>query len=248
MWQTVPKSTTEYSFVSKTTVQEASTTEPSTIKASRDTLSTTDGRQALLSAALKAFAEFGMNGVSLRKITAQAGQLNQSAVRYHFGDKEGLVAAVLAEVMATLAPFQASSLAQLKAQPADHAWTARELTQLMCDPFLMLFMDGDSGLRRIRFLSRLTWQEGGKGQAMLVAAVQPYFSQFTEALHALSPKKPATALALHIYLTVNTLIHGLADVTLLQAQPVLGLDKLLSAEPEAILDYFYNYLAGGLGS
>lgn len=220
----------------------------STSEASNATFSTAEGRKALLSAALQAFAEFGMNGVSLRRITAQAGQLNQSAVRYHFGDKEGLVAAVLADVMATLAPFQASAVAQLNAHPADQAWTARALTQLMCEPFLLLFMDGESGLQRIRFLSRLTWQEGGKGQAMLVAAVQPYFIQFTEAMHALSPQKPAAAAALHIYLTVNTLIHGLADVTLLQAQPVLGLDKLLTAEPEAMLDYFYNYLAGGLGS
>jgi len=208
----------------------------------------TEGRQALLTAALKAFAEFGMNGVSLRTITAQAGQLNQSAVRYHFGDKEGLVAAVLADVMAKLAPFQSESLARLQAQPAAHAWTPRELTQLMCQPFLQLFLDGPLGLQRIRFLSRLTWQAGGKGQALLVAAVQPYFIQFTEALMRLSPDKPAAAVALHTYLTVNTLIHGLADVTLLQTQPVFGLDTLQTTHPGALLDYFYSYLAGGLGS
>ena len=53
---------------------------------------------------------------------------------------------------------------------------------------------------------------------------------------------------LHAYLTVNTLIHGLADASLLQAQPVFGLDTLQSTHPGALLDYFYNYLAGGLGS
>ena len=213
-----------------------------------DALSMTEGRQALLTAALKAFAEFGMNGVSLRSITAQAGQLNQSAVRYHFGDKEGLVAAVLADVVAKLAPFQRESLAQLQARAEGQVWTARELTQIMCQPFLQLFLDGPTGLQRIRFLSRLTWQEGGKGQALLVAAVQPYFMQFTAALMQLSPEKPAAAVALHTYLTVNTLIHGLADVTLLQTQPVFGLDTLQSTHPGALLDYFYNYLAGGLGS
>lgn len=213
-----------------------------------DALNMTEGRQALLAAALKAFAEFGMNGVSLRSITAQAGQLNQSAVRYHFGDKEGLVAAVLADVMAKLAPFQRESLAQLQARADGRVRTARELTQIMCQPFLQLFLDGPTGLQRIRFLSRLTWQEGGKGQALLVAAVQPYFMQFTEALMQLSPEKPAAAVALHTYLTVNTLIHGLADVTLLQTQPVFGLDTLQSTHPGALLDYFYDYLAGGLGS
>lgn len=226
-------------FVSQTLVLEP---------VSDDALSMKEGRQALLTAALKAFAEFGMNGVSLRSITAQAGQLNQSAVRYHFGDKEDLVAAVLADVMAKLAPFQRESLAQLQARTDAQVWTARELTQIMCQPFLQLFLDGPLGLQRIRFLSRLTWQEGGKGQALLVAAVQPYFMQFTEALVKLSPEKPAAAVALHTYLTVNTLIHGLADVTLLKTQPVFGLDTLQNAQPGAMLDYFYNYLAGGLGS
>ncbi|MEK6788628.1 MAG: TetR/AcrR family transcriptional regulator [Pseudomonadota bacterium] len=213
-----------------------------------DALPLSDGRQALLAAALKAFAEFGMNGVSLRAITAQAGQLNQSAVRYHFRDKDGLVAAVLADVMAELAPHKASALAQLQARAEDQPWTARELTEVMCRPFLFLFLQGPIGLQRIRFLSRLTWQEGGKGQAILVAALQPYFMHFVAALLLLSPGKPAAAMALHAYLTVNTLIHGLADASLLQAQPVFGLDTLQSTHPGALLDYFYNYLAGGLGS
>ena len=114
--------------------------------------------------------------------------------------------------------------------------------------FLFLFLQGPIGLQRIRFLSRLTWQEGGKGQAILVAALQPYFMHFAAEFLLLSPGKPAAAMALHAYLTVNTLIHGLADASLLQAQPVFGLDTLQSTHPGALLDYFYDYLAGGLGS
>ena len=207
-----------------------------------------EGRQALLTAALKSFAEHGLNGVSLRTITAQAGQLNQSAIRYHFRDKEGLVAAVLADVMAALAPHQAQALAQLTARGSELPWTMRELTQVMFQPFLMVYLGGSLGLQRIRFLSRLTWQEGGKGQAMLVSAVQPYFLQYTATLQALAPQKSEAALALHTYLTVNTLIHGLADASLLQAHPVFGLDTLHETQPGALLNYFYDYLAGGLAS
>lgn len=217
-------------------------------RAAHSPQTTPDGRQALLAAALSAFAEFGLSGVSLRTITARAGQFNQSAVRYHFGDKDGLVTAVLAEVMAELAPHQASALAQLQARPTEQAWTQLELTQIMCQPFLLLFLQGPIGLQRIRFLSRLTWQEGGKGQVMLVTAVQPYFIEFASVLGQLTPGKPAVAVALHIYLTVNTLIHGLADTSLLQTLPIFGLDTLQSTQPDAMLDYFYRYLAGGLGA
>lgn len=205
-----------------------------------------DARAALLQSALRAFAHHGINGVSLRTVTAQAGQLNQSAIRYHFGGKEGLVQAVLEDVMARLAPHQAESLAQLAGKPAEHPWTAREVTEMLCQPFLMLFMSGSDGLNRIRFLSRLTWQEGGKGQALLVAAVQPYFMCFTPALRRLNPGRSDEAVALKTYLAVNTLIHGLADVTLLGAHPVFGLDSLRATRPDHMLDYFYSYIAGGL--
>ncbi|MDN4162341.1 TetR/AcrR family transcriptional regulator [Nocardioides abyssi] len=52
-------------------------------------------RQLLVDAALRAFAEHGVHNASLLEITRQAGQRNRGAVHYHFGSREGLVAAVL---------------------------------------------------------------------------------------------------------------------------------------------------------
>ncbi len=204
-----------------------------------------DARQALIVAALAAFAEHGINGVSMRTVTAHAGQLNQSAISYHFGNKEGLVAAVLAHVMAGLRSGQDAALVELATRKSG-AWPARELTRIMCDPFVSLYRTGHHGQQAIRFMSRLTWQEGGKGQALLVAAVQPYFGRFAPAFLAINPGKPLDAMALQIYLAVNTLIHGLSDVTLLSQQPVQGLDSSSTQQPERLIEFFYDYIAGGL--
>ena len=46
-------------------------------------------------AATRAFAEHGVTNASLLDITRQAGQRNRGAVHYHFGSREGLLAAVL---------------------------------------------------------------------------------------------------------------------------------------------------------
>ena len=54
-------------------------------------------RAALIDAAERLFAERGSDGVSLREITSAAGATNASAVQYHFGDRRGLVRAVLAK-------------------------------------------------------------------------------------------------------------------------------------------------------
>jgi AcrR family transcriptional regulator len=49
----------------------------------------------LIEVAERLFAQHGLDGVSLRQIAAEAGTLNNSAVRYHFGSKEALVTAII---------------------------------------------------------------------------------------------------------------------------------------------------------
>jgi AcrR family transcriptional regulator len=56
-----------------------------------------DSRTMLLDAAERLFAQNGIEGVSLREIAVEAGQRNNSAVHYHFGDKQGLIDALLAD-------------------------------------------------------------------------------------------------------------------------------------------------------
>lgn len=56
-----------------------------------------DTRQAIISAAERLFAAHGIDGVSLREINRSAGQSNTGAVQYHFGDRDGLVLAVIAK-------------------------------------------------------------------------------------------------------------------------------------------------------
>lgn len=56
----------------------------------------TDARQRLLEAALALFAEHGYSGASTRSI-AQAAGTNLAAIRYYFGDKQGLYRAAFIE-------------------------------------------------------------------------------------------------------------------------------------------------------
>jgi AcrR family transcriptional regulator len=52
-----------------------------------------DTKSRLLTVAERLFAEHGFAGVSVRQLTAAAG-VNLAAVNYHFGSKEGLLAAI----------------------------------------------------------------------------------------------------------------------------------------------------------
>lgn len=51
-------------------------------------------RLAIIEAAEQLFARHGVDGVSMRDVAAAAGQLNNSAVQYHFGGRDNLLLAV----------------------------------------------------------------------------------------------------------------------------------------------------------
>ena len=56
-------------------------------------------KEALLSAAERLYAERGLDAVSMREITREAGQKNSTALQYHFASKQILVHAILTRRM-----------------------------------------------------------------------------------------------------------------------------------------------------
>lgn len=76
-----------------------------------------EARTALLDAAERLFAVQGVETASLRDICIEAGQRNNSAVQYHFGDREGLVAAVFTRRMDAINELRRTMIHDLD---ADH--------------------------------------------------------------------------------------------------------------------------------
>jgi AcrR family transcriptional regulator len=74
-----------------------------------------DGRTRLLDTAERLLDQHGIDGVSLRAVTLAAGHRNASAVNYHFGNREQLVAAVLERRRAGLEESRQARLDALEA-------------------------------------------------------------------------------------------------------------------------------------
>jgi AcrR family transcriptional regulator len=68
-------------------------------------------KDRLLASAERLFAEYGIEAVSARRIALAAGQKNQSAIRYHFGSKDDLLAALLARRIGEINERRAEMLA-----------------------------------------------------------------------------------------------------------------------------------------
>ncbi len=79
-------------------------------------------RDVLIREAMKLFAERAIDAVSLREIVQKAGQGNQSAIHYHFKDKQGLVIAVAEFVRARFERSARSSGWSTTARCATRTW------------------------------------------------------------------------------------------------------------------------------
>lgn len=72
----------------------------------------------LLQTAERLFARHGVENVALTQIVAQAGQKNRSALHYHFGDRAGVLAAVLNHRLAAINARREAMMDALPASPS----------------------------------------------------------------------------------------------------------------------------------
>ncbi|MFJ5231166.1 TetR/AcrR family transcriptional regulator [Kitasatospora sp. NPDC088391] len=81
-------------------------------------------RERLIRAAERRFAADGVHGAQLREVVREAGQANPSAVQYHFGSREGLLEAVMAERQQRTERALAARLPEPEGQPLDELLAA----------------------------------------------------------------------------------------------------------------------------
>lgn len=111
-----------------------------------------DTRLALIRAAEVLFAERGFDAVSLREVSVAAGQANNSAVGYHFGNREGLVDAILARHSW---PIQDRYVAQIEALERHGELSVRALVEIMALPIIQKLDDADGGWAYLSLCAQL---------------------------------------------------------------------------------------------
>jgi AcrR family transcriptional regulator len=88
-------------------------------------------RRRILKAASRVFAEQGYEGASIRDIVTRA-DVNQAAINYHFGSKEGLYRAILELALAALTNADAAAGNSGRTREAElRAFVSRQLRPLL---------------------------------------------------------------------------------------------------------------------
>lgn len=163
-----------------------------------------EAKTRILDAAERLFAERGVESVSLRDVAAAAGQRNNSATQYHFGDRAGLVAAVFARRMQRVGERRA-----LLAHQIERAGDERDITALvlaLVGPLAEVVCE--TGGWCARFLVRIYWDGFAMravGELPQAAFVEPISTHLHAALSDLDGAVRASRINQLAMLLVTTL-------------------------------------------
>ena len=138
----------------------------------------------LIEAAEALMAEGGVAGVSLREISRAAGQGNNNAVQYHFGDLAGLIGAIQRKRLVEIERRRADMLAAARAE--DRLGDLRRLTDILYRPLLdQRTADGEQ--RYARFLLAVLSSPGAFGLDMSLFDAMPVSREVLRLMQAAAP-------------------------------------------------------------
>lgn len=167
-------------------------------------------RARFVDAAQRLFAERSVDSVSLSEITVAAGQKNRNALQYHFGNRAGLLQAIIDSHAPRVHAHRQriiDAIEQDTLSPASAA--ARALVQPLTD----YVVESDDAIYYVKILSQVAILNS----AMLDPKDQSGFSfqrdkrlyaLFGDALAHLEPEE----IQHRIFLSVTLTFHGIADI------------------------------------
>lgn len=162
--------------------------------------------EALIRAAERLFGERGIGAVSMREVAVAAGQGNNSAVRYHFGSRDGLIDAIFTYRMGRIDERRRAMLAAA----GDHP-DLRTLIQAFIFPLAESIGHEDGVSWYARFLRQVVFDPGFEVFAPPRDDVARGLMAVVEGLHAHARHLPEAIRRRRILQVAELVVHALAD-------------------------------------
>jgi AcrR family transcriptional regulator len=159
-------------------------------------------RRKLLDAALALFAERGISGSTMREIRIAAGQSNTAALQYHFGDRAGLLRALLERELPPLVARRKELLAS-----TDDPWSVAAVFVL---PFAEMATGSEHQKLVVRFLSQLLDDHSLTFHEILELVGDTGTYEAYGLLHQHFPRIPEPLLWERVAVATNSFVHAAA--------------------------------------
>ncbi|AQA18997.1 hypothetical protein BST95_12840 [Halioglobus japonicus] len=167
-------------------------------------------RQRLLEAAVSLYGSRSIDSVSLREIALAGGQKNPNALQYHFGDRDGLLQAIV--------DFHASGIGARRQAYFERAgsgeWPPAEaVSRCLIMPIIEYVEANAAGLDFVNIVSQLaTSNHGVYGLGSPAAVSFPRPAALAELFDAAFAGLPPEQIQQRIYLIVDTAFHAIANI------------------------------------
>jgi len=203
-----------------------------------------DTKRNLVLSALRLFAAEGVDAVSMRTINSVAGAKNASAVHYHFGNKLGIIEAVIDFIKEELDSHRLPALEALEQRAAaGDPPDARETMWAAFRPYVLLSTTPDYGRPAVRFLAKLHTDMSPEIQTLLNRDPHDVAQRFDALLADALPQLPSDIRRARYLFAWTLMVHGIAGTGKWERTAFGNLKAATSSEA---LMRFFDYLVGGL--
>ena len=202
-----------------------------------------DTKEIILDKAEELFAAKGYKGTSLRMITTAA-EVNLAAVNYHFGSKEGLVAAVISRRIVPLNDQRCQRLAQVLTK-ADSAGTKPRLSEVLMafiEPTLLLPESAPGARNFVTLIGRAMADTDETAKGIFIKHMGQAIQMFHDALARALPELPADVLYWRLNFVIGSLSHALRCI---DKCPV-ALDSAKSMNSQQLVKLLLPFVSSGM--
>lgn len=200
-------------------------------------------KKRLILAALQLFSEQGIHGVSMRNINSLSGTKNSGAAHYHFGNKLGLIKALLEFLSNAVQEIRDEHFQGVQQEILSGQADARTVLGAFYSPYIHLYKEREYGKQAIRFFARLATEATPEIQDVLNEQFGERFELLHQLLSNMLPNSDPHVLKRQILFSWISAIHGLADLDYL-SNTFYG--DMSGNSQEEVLEQFIDYVLYGM--
>ena len=198
-----------------------------------------DTKDLILDAAEALFSEKGVEGVSLRLLTREAG-VNLASVHYHFGSKEAVVKAVFAR---RLKAVNRDRLAMLDEVERQGETQVEDILIALVTPALRLAQDAVRGKHFMRLCARFYSEPAEYLEQLFEDEFAEVIRRFEQAFARALPKLSRDDLRRRMHFAVGVMVHTMLDSNNTKKWTEGACDP---ADTEATLEAIVSFVAAGM--
>lgn len=205
-------------------------------------------RDSILDAAEELMAKRGYANTSMRQITGKA-KANLAAVNYHFGSKEGMVAAMLDR---RLEPLNRKRMEMLEAEMEKARQEGRRpdiemLLRALFEPILRFFRSSEGGGNFIKIFGQIHSDSDDTIRKHFLRHMIPVFIAFFEAFQQALPALPPEKLAARIFFCIGAMAHA-ANILVNEKIATISfqLKVPMMPDPEGLMEELIQFNVRGM--